>query len=325
MWNKTTLLQVLVILLVVVAYFAVLSRNLHESERRSLQLKSETLKPNHVFVSIRIVNVDTSAGEMTARIHLQLAGSIAKDEVTPTVDLKLLLNSFRGTQEVAFPKGTRLSPIEAVFALDGNVSKYPFDSYESNLWMLITTPSRTRQAQAQPDNDEQEKKEPENGFGQLMVGTAALQRSEPVPIQLDLSASVPRIKFQGNIAENPSQGVEGIALRLTRADNVIMLSLFVMVLMMSLAMSVLFMAARVLTSDSSHDMLPLSLGITLIFGLPALRNVQPGVPPVGVMGDYLSFLWAENIVGVSAVMVMFTWLRRPRQPKVQKGERPGCQ
>jgi hypothetical protein len=316
MWTKTTILQVLVILLVAVAYFAVLSRNLHEGERRSLQLKSETQKANHVLVSIRILNVDMSAGEMTARIYLQLAGSIANDEVTPAVELKLLLNSSRGTQEFEFPKGRRLSPIEAVFSLDGNVNKYPFDSYDSNLWMLITTPSRARQAQVQPGNDEQEKQGPENPFGELMVGAAALQRGEPVPLRLELSASVPRIKFQGKIAEMPGEGVEGIALRLTRADNVIVLSVFVMVLMMSLAMSVLFMAAGVLTSDHNLDLLPLSLGISLIFGLPALRNVQPGVPPVGVIGDYLSFLWAENIVGISAVMIMLTWLRRSRRPKM---------
>ena len=105
---------------------------------------------------------------------------------------------------------------------------------------------------------------------------------------------------------------------LTRADHVIALSLLVMVLMMSLAMGVLLMALRVLTSDGSVDLLPLSLSITLIFGLPALRNVQPGVPPVGVTGDYLSFIWAENIVGISAVLIMFTWLRRSLRSKGEK-------
>jgi hypothetical protein len=320
MWNKTKTVQVLVILLVFVAYVAILFRNLNESERRSLHLKSETQAANQVLVSIRIVNVDTGTGEMTARIRLQLAGSIAKDEFTPTADLKLLLNSSRGTQEFEFLKGRRLSPIEAVFSLDGNMNKYPFDSYESNLGMLMTTPRRTRQKQVQPSTDEQEKKESENAFGQLMVGTTTLQESEPVPIRLELSASVPRMKFEGKIEETPGEGVEGIVLRLTRAGNVIVLSVLVMVLMMSLAISVLLMAVSMLTSDRGFDLLPLSLSLTLIFGLPALRNLQPGVPPVGVMGDYLSFIWAENIVGISAVMIMVTWLRRLVRSRGRKVE-----
>jgi len=315
MWNKTKTVQALVILLVFVAYVAILFRNLNESDRRSLHLKSETEAANRALVSIRVVNVDPGTGEMTARIGVQLAGSIAKDEFTPTVNLKLLLNSSRGTQEFEFPKGRRLSPIEAVFSLDGNMNKYPFDSYESHLGMLMTTPKRTRQKQVQPSTDEEE-----NARRQLMVGTTTFQESEPVPVRLDLSASIPRMKFEGKIVEIPGEGVEGIALRLTRAGNVIVLSVLVMVLMMSLAISVLLMAVSMLTSDKGFDLLPLSLSLTLIFGLPALRNVQPGVPPVGVMGDYLSFIWAENIVGISAVMIMVTWLRRSLRSKGQKAE-----
>jgi hypothetical protein len=320
MWSKTKTVQGLVILLVLVVYVTTLFRNLHESERRSLRLKSEILATSQVLVSIRIVKVDTSIGEMTARISLLLAGKIAKDEVTPTADLKLLLNSHRGTQEFEFLKGRRVSPIEAVFSLDGNANNYPFDRYESNLGMLMTTPSRAPQKQVRPDKDEQGKEEPANAFGQLMVGTTALQKSEPVPIRLELLASVPRVRFEGKIAEIPGEGVEGITLRLTRAGNVIVLSVLVMVLMMSLAISVLLMAVSVVTSDRGFDLLPLSLSLTLIFGLPALRNVQPGVPPVGVMGDYLSFIWAQNIVGISAVMIMVAWLRRSLRSKGPKVE-----
>ena len=64
------------------------------------------------------------------------------------------------------------------------------------------------------------------------------------------------MKFQGKIAEIPGEGVEGIALRVTRADHVIALSLLVMVLMMSLAMGVLLMALRVLTSDGALTCCP---------------------------------------------------------------------
>lgn len=231
MWNKTKTVLGPVILLVLVVYVTTLFRSLHESKRRSLHLKSETLATSQVLVSIRIVKVDTSIGEMTARISLQLAGKIAKDEVTPTADLKLILNSHRGTQEFEFLKGRRVNPIETVFSLDGNANNYPFDSYESNLGMLMTTPSRAPQKQVGPDKDEQGKKEPANAFGELMVGTTALQKSEPVPIRLEHLASVPRVRFGGKIAEIPSEGVEGITLRLPRTDNVIVLSVLVMVLM----------------------------------------------------------------------------------------------
>jgi len=61
--------------------------------------------------------------------------------------------------------------------------------------------------------------------------------------------------------------------------------------------------------------LPLSLCVTLLFGLPALRNAQPAVPPLGVLGDYVSFVWAELLVAVSAVIFIWTWLLRQRRSK----------
>jgi hypothetical protein len=47
-------------------------------------------------------------------------------------------------------------------------------------------------------------------------------------------------------------------------------------------------------------------------GLPALRNVQPGVPPVGAFSDYVVFIWAELIVAVSAVVTVWPWPLRTR-------------
>jgi hypothetical protein len=52
--------------------------------------------------------------------------------------------------------------------------------------------------------------------------------------------------------------------------------------------------------------------VSLIFGLPALRNnLEPSVPPVGVFGDNVAFIWAELIVAVSTVVV-WTWIVKSR-------------
>jgi hypothetical protein len=85
--------------------------------------------------------------------------------------------------------------------------------------------------------------------------------------------------------------------------------------MMGLALSVVAMVVHSIMSSEKSDLLPLSLSITLIFGLPALRNIQPGVPTVGVLGDYFSFIWAELFVAASAIIMMCTWLLRSRKSK----------
>lgn len=87
-----------------------------------------------------------------------------------------------------------------------------------------------------------------------------------------------------------------------------------MVLIMGIALTVVTMALRAIVSRGEKlDVLPLSLSIGLIFGLPALRNIQPGIPPVGILGDYFSFLWAEVFVAAAGIIMAWTWVIRAGQ------------
>jgi Domain of unknown function (DUF4436) len=314
MISRTKRLQLGLTVLVMVMYSAVLLRNLHESERRSLQLKEAPLAGDYVGVSIRVVAVDLPKSEITALVSLRLNGDLAKDPVTPMLDLKLFLNGIRGPQEIEFPRGRRINPFEAVFPLEGNVNRYPSDRYGTSIWMMVTKRARSsKPPQTQAEEAEKKKNPPEETASGVLV--AAPQESETLPIVSSINASAPGLKFEGQSVERPGKGLEGFKLFVRRADNVIIVSILTMVLMMSLAMSVLLMSFHALTSTERIELLPLSLCVTLLFGLPALRNAQPAVPPLGVLGDYLSFVWAELIVAVSAVILIWTWLLRQRRTK----------
>jgi hypothetical protein len=99
---------------------------------------------------------------------------------------------------------------------------------------------------------------------------------------------------------------------------VINTAITVMILMMGLGLAVVAMVINRITSQDRSDLLPLTLSISLIFGLPALRNIQPGVPAVGVLGDYFSFIWAELFVATSAIIMMCIWLLRSKKSTTQK-------
>jgi Domain of unknown function (DUF4436) len=308
--NRPRRFWIFIIILILAIYVAVVLRGLTESTRRSLLLRDETDAADRVFISILVTNASPSTQELTAQLDFRLAGSVAKDDVTPAVDLKLLLNNFRGQQEFDFPKGKRMNRIEAVFPLNGELNRYPFDGYETTVWLLMTTPARNVQPQAPkvaasiPEFTHQ--------AGQLVVSPSALLGNAPVALSVSISASIPGIKFKGNVSRGNIQDPTGIALHLTRANSVIVVSLIVMFMMTILSMSLLAMVIRATTAGEKTDLLPLSVSISLIFGLPALRNIQPGVPPVGAIVDYAAFIWAELIVAASAVIIVWTWLLRSR-------------
>ena len=307
--NRGKRFWILIFLLVLAFYSAVVFRGLTESTRRSLLLRDETDAADRVSISIVVTNANPATHELTAQVSFRLSGNIAKDEVTPAVDLHLLLNNFRGEQEFDFAKDKRMNRIEAVFPINGDLNKYPLDRYDTTVRLLMTTPARNAPAEVPkiPASIIQHT----HPTDELAVSPTALLQNEPVAVSISLSASVPGIRFEGNVSRGSSQEPTGIVLHLTRATNVIALSFFVMLMMTALSMSLLAMAIRARTAEKT-DLLPLSVSITLIFGLPALRNIQPGVPPVGALVDYVTFIWAELIVAASAVIIMWTWLLRTR-------------
>ena len=261
-------------------------------------------------MSVLVTNVNPAAQELTAQLGFRLAGNIGRDEVTPANDLKLLINNVRGQQEFDFPQGKRMNRIEVVFPLNGDLNKYPFDRYETTMWLLMTAPAASNKAQVPKTPGTQPQDAPH--AEKLAIGAVTLQRNAPLPLSLALSASIPGIKFRGSVTRNESTQVTGIALNLSRADNLIGLSLFINLMMTGLAVSVLAMVLQVSTAKGQFDLVPLSMSLSLIFGLPALRNVQPGVPPVGAFSDSVTFIGAELIVAVSAVVTVWQWVLRAR-------------
>jgi hypothetical protein len=313
MSNRGALTRVLFILLVLAMYVGSLIYAYREREGRSLSLQEEVHDKDQVHLSVRIVDANPTASEITARLSFRLSGKIAKDAVTPSADVRVILNSARGPQHFDFPKGRRINPIVSVFSLDGNVNRYPIDLHRADIWVIMTTPNRASQSRPRPSDAATEPNIPAEMSGKLELGSAELETSEQIPLSLDLYASIPGLKFSGTINETQAREIDHVDLVVRRTSSVIAFSFLSMLLMMALAITVLLMAVRTTASGRELDLLPLSLSITLIFGLPALRNTQPGVPPLGAITDYISFIWAEYIVAVSAIVIMGTWLVRSRR------------
>jgi hypothetical protein len=53
-----------------------------------------------------------------------------------------------------------------------------------------------------------------------------------------------------------------------------------------------------------------SFTAALLFAFAAVRNAQPGTPPIGTYSDFMSFLWAEVIIALCLIILVFTWVMR---------------
>jgi hypothetical protein len=310
--NKAS--RMLFVIGIIAIYLTVLWIGLTEESRRSLTIvKSSASSKDLVTIDVRVTSVNPSQGLLYERIRLVPMGRFAVDKTTPSTDLKLLINSVSGKQVVVFPKGERINPIEVTSLLFGNQNRYPFDTYSTDIDLVVTAPVK-RKTQSSPKTELDANADPLTTT--LVLGTNDLDRNETIPIRESFTATFSGIKFEGTVTEDETYKLMHTTIEMRRANNVIILSLIVMTVMFVLAVSVMGMVLHVTASPGEVNLVPLSLCVALIFGLPALRNVQPSVPGMGVLSDYISFIWAELMVSISAITLAWIWITRSRASRI---------
>lgn len=309
-WFSRTV-RAMVLLAIVALYFFSLWSSQTEENRRAMNMTEVEPSGDYVQLDIRITGIDPVKGLLYERIRLIPRGAIAMDRNRPAQDLTLLLNSVAGQQTIHLPKGERIDPIDAAINLVGDNNKYPFDIYRADLDVLVSqkvarTPVEVPFLSPDVLSDPTEP-------GGLVVGAGDLEESIPLPVRERVNASIPQFKFNGSVMHDDVKKLTRTHISARRANNVILSSVVIMVTMMGLAVSITAMAIKATRPGVQFDLLPLSLSISLIFGLPALRNTQPGVPGVGVLGDYVSFIWASLLVSLSAIALAWAWIFKTPQ------------
>ena len=98
-------------------------------------------------------------------------------------------------------------------------------------------------------------------------------------------------------------------------------SLFIASLMWLLSLSMFWLAFTLCIRRRKVEPPTLGVGTSMIFALPAIRNVQPGSPPIGCTADYLGFFWALFLVSAAAMILFLNYIKMYKAdpaPEVQK-------
>ena len=293
-------------LVLAVAYVIVLRGYRHEGESRSFKVEdTQNADQDYIDVAVKIIAVDPVKGDMTARIAFEPQGALAKDEFSLAEDVTLIVNSATGKQEHKFEKGKRMNPIDATVALDGQSSDYPFDAHDAELILLMTTPAREQPSSSAQADEEAAAPKPK-------APASVYDANDPVPMAVEFEGSIPGLKLTAEKDKANDIGYTRVEMKVSRSSTVIFFSVFVMILMLGLSSAVVFMMLRFWLGNRKIEVSAMSVYGAMLFAFPALRNSQPAVPPLGTYSDYVSFFWAETLVAVSLVTIIWLWvIRRP--------------
>jgi hypothetical protein len=165
-------------------------------------------------------------------------------------------------------------------------------------------PAPTPKPEAPAAGEEQKKEEEKKT-------EAAKPDEDDIPIGVDFVGSIPGFKIDAAKSKESTSDYVGIDMTIARASTTKFFSFFVMAMMWGLTLGVLFLTLSVLLRGRKVELAMFSFTAALLFAFAAVRNAQPGTPPIGTYSDFISFFWAEVIIALCLIILVFTWLLRP--------------
>lgn len=280
-----------------------------ESEAKEVVIADASKDPNHVQIFVKLLTIDPIKGDATVRMELDpVDGSNVLDEDGGLAQaLRLYIPSANGKTEIEFKKGQSLAPVEAILQMyGGNAADYPFDAHKAGFYAIME--------RVEDKPSDKKPAAPATADEDAPAGTTPPKEVEPpsplVPLDVSFFGSIPGYSITAQrIKDSDSDLVSG-EIDIKRSGTVIAFSTFVAVLMWGLSLAVLFLVLSVVVRGRKPEIAMFSFMAALLFAFYAVRNSQPNVPPIGVYGDFISFFWAETIVGVCLLLTVFTWVFR---------------
>ena len=293
--NKINLKKILISICSIAVSLAIIlfiySHNANAQEPYRASPDTAVAAKGLVEVKMTVIGVDPIKNELETRLQFELKGIYKKGPTYPAQDLLMTVNGANvEDSEITFKEGKPMIVPALKFNLvKGKVNNYPFDSHIAKVAISI---------------------DPLASIGKKF----APFELNPVPLEFKFNADVPGFDVSYKPMEENSSIFIYIDIAATRSIPVKFFALVIIVIMWVLSTMALLLALKVMKSGKLPEVGMLSWTGVMLFAFPAIRNAQPGVPPVGTASDFLSFFWTEIIVVVALVIIGSCWLKRYHPP-----------
>ncbi|PZV19499.1 MAG: DUF4436 domain-containing protein [Pseudanabaena sp.] len=283
---KRIVIMLLLLALFVGAFSGALYFYQNDRTQRSANLTfGDDKEPNRIDVEVSLLGVDPIKSEMNLRFVPIPQGTFAKD-ARLTRELRFFTGIESGKAEVTLEKNRIPDAVTGSLTLaTGRVSDYPFDVHSTDFFLFFTNPK-----------DEKEEIPMSVGFYGAISG---------YNIDVDY---IPKTVFES------SDSYIGLRVNVSRSIITKSFSIFLMIAMWLIGLVIFTMTMLVVWQPRPIEFGMFTLIAGMLFALPAVRNLQPSVPPLGGLSDFLSFFWAESLVAISMPILFFTWLTRYKKP-----------
>ncbi|KAI8074893.1 hypothetical protein BC940DRAFT_286893 [Gongronella butleri] len=302
----TRIIKNLIVLLIVVAIMVAIVVPTFFSYRKTTNSKNEnaifsgfsdaelqdlvnydTLTDTAIVLNARVTAVDPINQLLKLNVQFVPCGNLTFGSAA-ALNAPVTVNS--DSDAKFYANGSRLPTTDYSIAMFGEVSYYPLDSYDASFAL------------------------------NLMKGAGANATAIHTPVLLN--AVSPQFNIISNITQSidPTDGSEYYLLTFTvkRAPTTIAFSAIVIILLWFLSLGSCLVTLQFILYKRAIDLPILALNATLLFAMPALRNTQPSIPPIGIAVDVISFFFNMCLVAISFLCILSLYFIRWQPPKTEK-------
>lgn len=255
--------------------------------------ESAFTKGSNPVLGVNLISFDPANGELKARLSLKLPKSDTDPETySPLRTYQLVdeLTIYSSLLEMksTVPFSALNNYMDSTYQVNdaGQQFLYPFDHHQTRFKVFV---------RRQMNDDSSKPKFEKVPFvvdsslaGFTGYNISLLPREKNSPTQLDVQIDIQR----------------------TLPTKIFCVFLAVMMLVVAIGYS--WMAFMVHRSRIHPDINELVFGGALLFSFPAIRNIQPFAPPMGVLTDYCGFFLAESIVALTLIVELYYWISRKK-------------
>jgi hypothetical protein len=266
------------IALFVLSFIAVLLLYLSESNRSFADYNSPNVGENYIDATVKIVNIEPIRGDVSGRLQMFPMGNLNAGANKLSKAIKLEINSSAGRPERVFNAQTVMEPVDVIVSIyDGVFNDYPFDRHMAFLELELKDNTSSQAG---------------------------------IPTRVNIWGNVPGFYITPVALNENTESYLGFNLAIRRSWTSIIFAIFIGLGMWIVSIIVLIQAIVVYSKGRMPETGMFTYMATLTFALPAIRNIQPGIPPLGTLSDFLGFFWAEGLAVTAMLIVAYCWLVR---------------
>ncbi|KAL2911785.1 hypothetical protein HK105_208718 [Polyrhizophydium stewartii] len=298
-WVQIAIVSGIALTLLAVVPAATVLNN-KEGEKRLQRAATTTVSPFEMpssFSGVALLGnisaIDASA--LSFRIHFTAVPVGSFDAQGPLTRINSDARLVIAGKETAFKSGSVIPAFDVVVPIDdGGPNRYPFDSYSATFQMTLVKGV--------------------SGFNEsipmAMALVGAVQSWSIDILLIDIVDSV-QVVFLNVIARRSWTTKLFSVLTLVPSPTL----KIIIVIMWALSLAVLSLAVTLWFRNRKVEPPTIAVTASLLFALPALRNSQPGAPPIGASVDVAGFMWNMVLVASACLLLLINYIVKYKKEK----------